>query len=110
MAHGYGRVSYEGRMEYAHRLLYQLLVGPIPKGLQIDHLCRRRDCVNPQHLEVVSATENVRRADNHNREKTHCPQGHPFDEINTYRYPDGRRQCHTCRREHRRRWKAKQRR
>lgn len=58
---GYGRISVGNRLRYAHRLSYELNVGPIPDGLSIDHLCRVRDCVRPDHLEAVTLAENTRR-------------------------------------------------
>ena len=58
---GYGKVKWAGRMVSAHRACYELLVGPIPSGLEIDHLCRNRGCVNPSHMEPVTHAENVRR-------------------------------------------------
>lgn len=89
----------------AHRFAYELLVGPIPDGLQLDHLCRVRHCVNPAHLEPVTGFENVHRspitAATVNARKTHCPQGHPYNEANTLRYR-GERICVTCRRRHQR--------
>lgn len=132
-----GRTSLDqtGRI-YAHRWAYEHYVGPIPDGLHIDHLCRNRLCVNPEHLEPVTPAENVARSHGNNR-KTHCPQGHPyagknvrvyrgqrfcrecarikrgstrvdnvdktecihghpFDAVNTYITPAGRRKCRTC--------------
>lgn len=79
--------------QYAHRVAYAHLVGPIPDGMQLDHLCRNRTCVNPDHLEPVSAQENVRRA---RALVTACPQGHPYDATNTRMY-QGRRYCRACR-------------
>jgi hypothetical protein len=59
---GYGLVRFEGRLRQAHRVAYELFVGQIPEGLQLDHLCRQPSCCNPAHLEPVTARENVRRA------------------------------------------------
>jgi hypothetical protein len=93
---------------YVHRLVYECLIGPIPKGYEIDHTCFVRACCNPAHLEAVTSAENKRRAREHygNRgapvamaAKTHCPRGHPYDEENTSRSsavnPHWRR-CRTC--------------
>ena len=96
---GYGQFKAE-HMVYAHRFAYELLVGPIPDGLTIDHLCRVRHCVNPDHMEPVSNRVNVLRGDAVsalNVQKTHCPQGHPYDEANTRLYR-GSRYCRTCKR------------
>lgn len=88
-----------------HRISYLFHVGAIPAGLQLDHLCRNKLCVNPQHLEPVTARENGFRAGGlpkaviaaaqKKREITHCPQGHSYSEDNVYRY-GGRRVCKTC--------------
>ena len=96
---GYVRITAGGRGVMAHRWAYELLVGPIPEGLTIDHLCRVTDCVNPAHLEAVTQRTNIVRGDGpaaRNVVKTHCPQGHPYDETNTYRRPDGGRDCKLC--------------
>lgn len=83
---------------YAHRLSYEMHVGPIPEGLTIDHLCRVPLCVNPDHLEAVTQRENSLRGTGVsavNARKTHCPKGHPLDGLRT----SGRRYCKTCARE-----------
>jgi hypothetical protein len=108
---GYGRAWHAGRMVYPHRAVYEVLVGPIPAGLQLDHLCRNRACYNPAHLEPVTQTENARRGirGEQLRSQTHCVAGHLYDEDNTYVTPDGRRNCRTCRRAADRRhyWRSK---
>lgn len=90
---GYGRFWHGGDRSMAHRWLYERLVGAIPDGLVLDHLCRTRRCVNPGHLEPVTNAENVRRGVIANR--THCPSGHEYTESNTRRYR-GRRYCRAC--------------
>ena len=100
--HGYGQLHRDRRTVYAHRFSYELAVGPIPAGLQIDHLCRNRSCVRPHHLEPVTSAVNTRRGEPANR--THCPLGHPYDEANT-----GRRFCRACHRAFVSRGKARRR-
>ncbi len=102
--HGYGRMKRNGKPVPAHRLVYELLRGPIPDGLVLDHKCRLKCCVNPDHLEPVTIGENSRRGIK-GRLTTHCPQGHAYDEANTYRWPPGteRRYCRACARDLQRR-------
>lgn len=84
----------------AHRFAWEMVNGPIPDGLEIDHLCKTRACVNPAHMEVVTHAENMRRATGWKKvPATHCKYGHPFDEENTTFLPDGKRACRTCQRE-----------
>lgn len=96
---GYGAFWTGDRTECAHRVSYRLFTGEIPSHLQIDHLCRVRSCVNPDHLELVTLTENVLRgigAPAVNARKSHCIHGHPFDEENTYISSTGARKCRVC--------------
>lgn len=88
---GYGKFGVDlgggrMRMRSAHRVSYEIFVGTIPEGLQIDHLCRVKCCVNPQHLEPVTAKENCIRAGAGNIQmaRTHCPKGHPYSGGNLY--------------------------
>jgi HNH endonuclease len=112
---GYGRLKIggrAGRWVKAHRFAYELLVGPIPSGLDLDHLCHNADpacpggkncihrrCVNPAHLEPVTHRENVLRGQGfaaQQARRTHCPQGHPYDSANTYVDASRRRHCRAC--------------
>lgn len=101
---GYANFWFGGRTVSAHRWAYERFVGPIPRGLHLDHVrdrgCGHRHCVNPAHLEAVTQRENNLRADGlaaDNARKTHCRHGHPFDEANTYVDRRGRRNCRICR-------------
>ncbi len=98
---GYGRFSPSGQQRdvYAHRYAYEILIGAIPGGLQSDHLCRNRACVNTAHLEVVTNRQNTLRGEGitaQQARQTHCNKGHPFDLMNTRIYR-GRRYCRPCR-------------
>jgi hypothetical protein len=109
---GYGESGGRG----VHRRAYEEAVGAIPDGMEIDHLCHNRACVNPAHLEVVTHAENMRRSAP--ATKTHCVNGHPYDEANTYWHPydeantywrpSGRRDCRACIRERVRRYVSRQ--
>lgn len=98
---GYGRPMYRGRSRSAHRIAYELLVGPIPAGLELDHLCRNPPCVNPAHLEPVTHQVNLLRGVSPvavNVLKTHCPKGHPYSGRNLKlgRSSKAGRQCREC--------------
>ncbi len=95
---GYGSMSYRFTRMPAHRFSWELRNGRIPSGLTLDHLCRNKTCVNPEHLEAVSLPINILRSDTvtaMNKRKTHCPKGHPYDLLNTYFCPNKRR-CRIC--------------
>lgn len=112
---GYGQFSYRDHTQggrviglRAHRAVYELLVGAVPDGLTIDHLCGVKTCVNPAHLEPVTGAENTRRgvaahggrvgAAKQRAAQTHCKWGHEFTPENTYVQPNGTRACKACRR------------
>ena len=108
---GYGRlyIGPESNLVTAHRLSFELSVGPIPPGLELDHLCRVTCCVNPLHLEPVTPTENGRRA-NRDRERERgfrCPNGHLRSGSNIYVKPNGSRQCRACAENSRLRYRAR---
>ena len=105
---GYGHLSSRHtRNTLARRVVYEALVGPIPEGLQLDHLCRNKLCVNPAHLEPVTRKENILRGTapsaKHAR-KTLCPKGHPYRERRDSR---NQRICLICKRENWHRWKRR---
>ena len=105
---GYGQIGVRARKFRAHRASYEVFVKPIPDGLQLDHLCRVRSCVNPKHLEPVTNQENLRRglggrpgglaSGAIKKAFTHCGRGHEFNEANTRIRKNGTRKCRTCER------------
>ncbi len=97
--YGYGQISVNRKTRRVHRVAYEILVGPIPEGMQIDHKCKTRACWNPNHLQVVTARENTLLSDAPsawNLAKTHCHKGHPFAGDNLGLREDGTRYCRTC--------------
>ncbi len=99
---GYGNHSENHKVVKAHRWSYEYHKTPIPEGMQIDHICRNRACVNPDHMEVVTKKENTLRSlapTAINARKTHCYKGHPFTKENTWISPEGWRYCKICKRE-----------
>lgn len=106
---GYGSIRIKPKPAgptLVHCYAYELLVGPIPDGFEIDHQCNNTRCVNPDHLQLATHPDNCKRGDlglvwaAHQRSKTHCPQGHPYDLLNTYYDKNGGRQCRICRLAH----------
>lgn len=94
----------DGKRKSGHRVAYEDKYGTIPEGMVLDHLCRNRACINPDHLEVVTQRENIMRGVGvaaKNAQKTHCKRGHEFTGNNLYRYK-GKRMCRQCRNLHQR--------
>src|SRR5579872_16426 len=99
LKNGYGQFWLNDKNWKAHRVSYLLFKGRLIEGLVIDHLCRNRACVNPDHLELVTHRTNLLRGETLNAKElnqTHCKRGHPFDDGNTYVDPSGSRSCRTC--------------
>lgn len=104
---GYGRFSINCQEWLAHRYAFFLKYGTLDPQKEIDHKCKVRRCVNPDHLEEVTSKVNVMRGDtiaSRGAKKTHCDRGHPFDQENTYTKKNGTRQCKECGRENARRY------
>lgn len=120
-SNGYTKVRSGGKLRYAHIVSYELFVGPVPPGHDVDHqchnddetcaggfTCKHRRCINPEHLVARTRGDNNRFGrGNGNAEKTHCKWGHEYTEENTGRTKNGHRRCRTCHNEEsRRRWRA----
>ncbi len=102
MPNGYGKVGRNGKVHLAHRVAYEMEHGPIPAGLQVDHLCRVRHCVRTSHMELVDQRTNLLRGvgvSARNAQKTHCPHGHAYDLFNTRYRSNGDRRCNQCQNE-----------
>ena len=108
---GYGSFKNNNKISRAHRFSYELFYGKIPSTLVIDHLCRNKNCVNPDHLDLVTPRENILRGntghhtnqlrgkDHPHGKKTHCSNGHEYNKKNTYLRPKGGRNCRVCHKE-----------
>lgn len=116
---GYGRIRVDGKSWLAHRFSWVLANGPIPEGMYVCHRCDNPPCINPEHLFLGTQTDNMRdmaakgrwnswAGGDWNRRKTHCPQGHPYDESNTLRDGHGRK-CKTCTYAYRNEWRRRKR-
>lgn len=109
-ADGYGMVTWDGAKKAAHVVIWSMLHGDLPSGIELDHLCRNPGCVNPSHLEPVTKAENIRRGlarwaqqERRQHRVTACTRGHAYTPENTYENPrTGKRACQTCRRERQR--------
>lgn len=102
-SNGYGIIKVSRKNQKVHRAAYVLFKGPVPPGLELDHLCGVRSCFNPAHLEATTHRINISRGQNANARKRHCPYGHPYDKVNTLwrvsRTKQVRRGCRICWRE-----------
>jgi hypothetical protein len=112
-AKGYGWAFSEGRSRHVHRIVYELLVGEIPRGFHVDHLCRVRNCCAPWHLEPVTPAENAARGlpgkrGSRERARTHCPAGHEYSGSNVF-IKNGSRECRECGRVRQRAYSARKR-
>lgn len=90
--HGYSQVRKDGTTRRAHRVVYEILVGDVAEGLDLDHLCRNRKCVRPEHLEPVTRSTNLQRGILWQSKKSTCPNGHPYDMTDSR----GARRCRRC--------------
>lgn len=108
---GYTYVHVGSKKYTGHRFSYEQIIGPISSGLVLDHLCCNTYCYNPAHLEPVTQQENISRGNTgkHNRLKTHCRNGHEYDEQNTYINYKGERVCRICNADKQRRWRERRR-
>lgn len=89
---GYAQFTYKGKNKRGHRVAFELMKGGLIGGMDLDHLCRNRACVKPEHLEQVTRSTNLRRGELWQSKKTHCPKGHSYDYIDNR----GARRCKPC--------------
>ena len=109
---GYGVICRTSGPQYVHRIVYELLFGPLPEGLHLHHTCETRSCCNPRHLEIVTRSQHVARTPTHRSQtmkvRTHCSNGHPRTPENVYYHSSAQSyECRICNRERIRKWKAK---
>jgi hypothetical protein len=95
---GYSRIRINGKAIQAHRWAWELVNGPVPEGMVIDHMCGNKLCVLPKHLRAVTQQVNIMAGKHNIDNRTHCNQGHPF-EGNIYVRKNGKRECYQCCRE-----------
>ncbi len=98
---GYGVIgTYDKKTALAHRVSFELTKGPIPEGLEINHLCEVKNCINPDHLEAITRAEHILKTDfqggKYQKNKTHCVNGHSFQETDVYITKEGHRKCRAC--------------
>jgi len=95
---GYGYACINNQVVRAHRAVWEEEIGKIPEGMTVDHVCYQKDCINIEHLRLLTHSENTKlsRTNIARRAKTHCPHGHQYDETNTYTDKRGSRHCKTC--------------
>jgi Pyruvate/2-oxoacid:ferredoxin oxidoreductase delta subunit len=98
----------KGRISGAHRYSYEIHKGPIPVGLEVDHICNMKGCVNPDHLQALTSRQNQMRTNSpiaQNSRKTHCHKGHEFTPENTVKHSGGGRECRECRKAFKRKYR-----
>ena len=101
----YPRIFWNGRRYQVHRFVYQCLIGPIPEGKQMHHVCKNKHCCNPGHLEILTLREHLLKTPSTFKRLSLCKKGHEFSQENTRIGPDGRRRCRICLNKANRRWR-----